>query len=98
MLAGLLENLLPNFPAGRWRNASRGLRALIALERACKLRQGDVLIELIDRHGMRAIDIARVTGRRPNDLSRLYNTAKMFPPSVRRPEVPYNGYFLSQCG
>src|SRR6478735_8475332 len=59
------------------------LRALMALERACKLRQGDVLVELIDGHGLRAIDIARVTGRRPNDLSQLYNTAKMFSPAVR---------------
>ena len=31
----------------------------MALERACKLRQGDVLVELIDGHGLRAIDIAR---------------------------------------
>lgn len=67
----------------------------MALERACKLGQGDVLVELIDRHDMRAIDIARITGRRPNDLSQLYNTAKMFSPPVRRPEVPYNGYFLA---
>lgn len=67
----------------------------MTLERACKLRQGDVLIQLIDRHGIRAIDIARVTGRRPNDLSQLYNTAKMFPHAVREPEVPYNSYFLA---
>lgn len=71
------------------------LRALMALERACKLRQGDVLVELIDGQGVRAIDIARVTGRRPNDLSQQYNTAKMFPPAVREPEVTYNSYFLA---
>jgi hypothetical protein len=71
------------------------LKMLMALERACKLRQGDVLVELIDGHGVRAIDIARVTGRRPNDLSQQYNTAKLFPPEVRDPDVPYNTYFLA---
>ena len=67
----------------------------MALERACKLRQGDVLVELIDRHGIRPIDIARETGRRPNDLSQQYHTAKLFPPAVRTPDVPYNSYFLA---
>ena len=57
--------------------------------------QGDVLAELIDGHGLRAIDIARVTGRRPNDLSQLYNTAKMFPPAMREPDVPFNSYLLA---
>ncbi len=71
------------------------LQALLALEQACKLRPGDVLVDLIARHGVRAIDIARVTERRPNDLSQQYHTAKMFPPAVREPEVPYNSYLLA---
>lgn len=71
------------------------LQLLMALERECKLRQGDVLVELFDGHGVRAIDISRVTGRRHNDLSQQYNTAKMFPPDVRHPDVPYNSYFLA---
>src|SRR5688500_13542974 len=48
------------------------LRQLLAEERTCKLRQGDVLIELIDRHDLRAIDIARQTKQRPSDLSQMY--------------------------
>lgn len=71
------------------------LRGLMALERACRLRQGDLLVELIDGHGLRPIDIARETGRRPNDLSQMYHTSLMFPADVRAPEVPYNHYLLA---
>jgi hypothetical protein len=71
------------------------LKMLMALERACKLRQGDVLVELLDGHGVRAIDIARITGRRPNDLSQQYNTAKLFPPKLREPDLQYNTYFMA---
>jgi hypothetical protein len=45
------------------------LRELLRAERLCKLRQGDVLVQLLDRHQLRAIDIARQTKQRPNDLS-----------------------------
>lgn len=68
---------------------------LLADERTCKLRQGDLLIELIDRHRLRAIDIARQTRQRPSDLSQMYQTCKMFPPRMRRKAVPYNHYFLA---
>ncbi len=71
------------------------LRQLLRAERLCKLRQGDVLIQLIDRHGLRAIDIARQTKQRPNDLSQMYQTCRMFPPRCRRRDVPYNSYFLA---
>lgn len=77
------------------RKSIERLRTLLEEERACKLRQGDVLIELIDRHHLRAIDIARQTRQRPNDLSQMYRTCRMFPPRVRRKDVPYNCYFLA---
>lgn len=71
------------------------LRELLRAERLCKLRQGDVLVWLIDRHQLRAIDIARQTKQRPNDLSQMYLTCRMFPPRVRRRDVPYNSYFMA---
>lgn len=71
------------------------LRELLRAERLCKLRQGDVLVQLIDRHQLRAIDIARQTKQRPNDLSQMYQTCRMFPPRVRRRDVPYNAYFMA---
>jgi hypothetical protein len=73
------------------------LRALMALERACKFRHGDVLVGLIDRHGVRAIGVARHGARgdgRTTSRSSTH-TAKMFPPAVRAPEVPYHSYFLA---
>jgi site-specific DNA-methyltransferase (adenine-specific) len=60
------------------------------VEHACKLIRGDLLVELIDRHGVRAIDIARQTGERPADLSQMYRTAKAFPRDTRPVNVPYN--------
>ncbi|HSV15208.1 MAG TPA: DNA methyltransferase [Tepidisphaeraceae bacterium] len=71
------------------------LRELLRAERLCKLQQGDVLVQLIDRHQLRAIDIARRTIQRPSDLSQMYHTCRMFPPRVRRRDVPYNTYFLA---
>src|SRR6185312_9385597 len=55
------------------------LHELLRAERVYKLRQGDVLVHLIDRHNLRAIDIARQTKQRPNDLSQMYLTCRMFP-------------------
>lgn len=71
------------------------LRRLLAEERTCKLHQGDLLIELIDRHRLRAIDIARQTRQRPSDLSQMYWTCRMFPPHRRKKALPYNSYFLA---
>ncbi|MBA3775270.1 MAG: hypothetical protein H0X11_02330 [Betaproteobacteria bacterium] len=71
------------------------LRELLHAERLCKLQQGDVLVKLIDGHHLRAIDIARQTKQRPNDLSQMYLTCRMFPPRARRRTVPYNVYFMS---
>lgn len=71
------------------------LRQLIADERTCKLHQGDLLIELIERHHLRAIDIARQTRQRPSDLSQMYWTCRMFPPRRRKKTIPYNSYFLA---
>lgn len=67
----------------------------MALERLCKLAIGDLLVELIDGHGLRAIDIARETGRRPADLSEMLKTARAFPPGERPDGVPYNCFLLA---
>ena len=37
---------------------------LLLMERSCKIRRGDLLVELLDGHGLRAIDIARETGEK----------------------------------
>jgi hypothetical protein len=71
------------------------LRQLIADERTCKLRQGDLLVELIDHQGLRAIDITRQTGQRPSDVSQMDSTCRMFLPRMRRKSIPYNTYFLA---
>jgi hypothetical protein len=42
-----------------------------ALERVCKLMIGDLLVQLIDGHGLRAIDSARETGYRPAEVGGL---------------------------
>lgn len=76
-------------------NSLSRLRKLLRAERLCKLRQGDVLVQLIDRHQLRPIDIARQTKQRPNDLSQMYLTCRLFPPRVRRRDVPYNAYFMA---
>src|SRR5918993_1454117 len=59
------------------------------VERAAKLIRGDMLVELIDEHGLRAIDIARRTGERPADLSEMYAVAKTFPPDSRPVDAIY---------
>lgn len=71
------------------------LKGLLQQERSCKLSQGDLLVELIDRRGLRPIDIARQTRQRPNDLSQMYHTCRLFPRSQRRRNVPYNAYFMA---
>lgn len=68
---------------------------LLRAERLCKLQQGDVLVQLVDGHQLRAIDIARHTKQRPNDLSQMYLTCRMFPPRVRRRDVTYNMHFMA---
>jgi DNA modification methylase len=71
------------------------IRTLRAVERACKLREGDRLVELIDGHGLRAIDLARELGDRPSDISEKYRTAKTFPPHLRPDGVPYNHLLMA---
>lgn len=71
------------------------LRNLLSQERQCKLAQGDLLVELIDRHELRPIDIARKTRQRPNDLSQMYHTCRLFPKRKRRGNVPYNAYLMA---
>lgn len=54
-----------------------------------------MLVELIDEHGVRAIDIARLTGERPADLSEMYAVAKTFPPDSRPADAVYNHLLLA---
>jgi DNA modification methylase len=65
-------------------------RQALLTERACKLIRADLLVRLIDGHGLRAIDIARETGEKQSDLSHMYRTAKDLPPAARPAGVPYN--------
>lgn len=79
-------------------SAVRSLRTLVHLcrvEREAKLKQGDVLVRLIDRCGLRPVEIAAVTKERRSDLSQMYHTAKTFPASARSPDVPYNHYLMA---
>lgn len=68
---------------------------LIRTERDGKLRQGDLLTVLIDRHELRPVDLARLLACRANHLSEMYWVAKTFPPQLRRPEVPYTHYWMA---
>lgn len=69
-------------------------RQVLLMERACKLLRADLLVELIDGHGLRAIDIARETGENPSDLSQMYRTAKDSPPEARPQGAAYNTLML----
>src|SRR5688572_7853582 len=55
------------------------LKVAMAMERAIKLKIADLIVELVDGHGLRAIDVARETGWRPGDISQMYATARAFP-------------------
>lgn len=66
-----------------------------AVERACKLIRGDLLVTLIDGHGLRAIDIARVTGERSSDVSQMYSVAKTFPREFRPADARYNHLLMA---
>jgi len=71
------------------------LKLVMSFERVCKLMMGDLLVELVDGHGLRAIDIARETGYRPADLSEMLKTARMFPARERAADVGYNPFLLA---
>lgn len=71
------------------------LGKLIRTERDGKLRQGDLLTILIDRHELRPVDLARFLPCRANHLSEMYWVAKTFPPELRKPEVPYTHYWMA---
>jgi site-specific DNA-methyltransferase (adenine-specific) len=68
---------------------------LFQIERDAKLKQGDILIQLIDVHHLRPIEIAGIVQTRRSDISQMYHTSKVFPPGQRRPEIPYNHYMLA---
>jgi DNA modification methylase len=70
-------------------------RYATAVEQASKLLRGELLVVLIDGHGLRAIDIARETGERPGDISQMYAVAKTFPRAVRPSDAPYNHLLLA---
>lgn len=70
-------------------------RYATAVEQATKLIRGDLLVVLIDGHGLRAIDIARETGERPGDISQMYAVGKTFPREARPDDAPYNHLLLA---
>src|SRR5690349_3609271 len=75
------------------RSAARCLanyQQVTAIEHAAKLARGDLLVELIDVHGVRAIDIARRTGERPGDLSEMAAVCRTFPRGTRPRNVVFN--------
>jgi DNA modification methylase len=65
------------------------------MERVCRLVMGDLLVELVDGHGLRAIDIARATGYRQSDLSEILRTARTFPSRTRPRGIPYNQFLMA---
>jgi DNA modification methylase len=74
----------------------RKLKLAFALEQAFKLKSADLVAELIGRHGLRAIDIARETGKRPADISEVYATVRAFPPGQRPPRAPFTHLLLAK--
>jgi len=68
---------------------------LASLENACKLMRADLLVQLVDDDGLRAIDVARATGLRQADLCQMLATARTFPPEARPAGVPYNILLLA---
>lgn len=66
-----------------------------SIERSAKLLRGDLLVELIDVHGLRAIDIARRTGERPSDLSEMYAVSRVFPRGGRPSNAVFNHLLLA---
>lgn len=73
----------------------RRLTAAMALQRLAKVKVCDLIVELVDGHGLRAIDVARETGRRPADVSEMLKTARAFPPERRPVGVSYNYLLLA---
>lgn len=66
------------------------------LERALKLKIADLVDELMGRHGLRAIDLARETGWRQSDISEMYATVRAFPPNARPAGAQYNHLLLAK--
>jgi len=73
----------------------RSVVRLLRAERQNKLRLGDVLITLVEKHQLRIIDIARAVKERANHLCEAYHIARMFPPRIRHPHVPYTHYWMA---
>jgi DNA modification methylase len=73
----------------------RKLKIALEFERVCKLVIGDLLVELVDGHGLRAIDIARETGYRQADLSEMLKTARLYPAKSRPVGVGYNQFLMA---
>src|SRR5690349_5225668 len=71
------------------------LKLAMEIERAAKLKIADLVVELIDGHGLRAIDIARETGWRPGDISEMYSTAVAFPPHRRPAGARFNHLLMA---
>jgi DNA modification methylase len=73
----------------------KSLRRLVQTERQSKLKLGDALVEMIDEHNLRPVDLGRELKERPNHLSELYHVAKMFPSVVRQSHIPYTHYWMT---
>ena len=71
------------------------LRRLVRSDRECRLKLGDVLVELIDQHELRPVDLARDLKERANHLSEMYHVARMFPRRFRQTHVPYSHYWAT---
>jgi DNA modification methylase len=71
------------------------LAVLIQTERDGKLKQGDLLMILIDQHRLRPVDLARELSCRANHLSEMYWVAKTFPLELRKPHVPWTHYWMA---
>jgi hypothetical protein len=61
------------------------LRKLIESERVTRLWQGAVLVEMIDRHHLRAFDIARQTNQRPGKRRACGSSSTFTPRRTARP-------------
>lgn len=75
--------------------AIKKLQKLMAIEQAARMAQADLIVALIDGHGLRAIDIARQLGVRPKQVTNLYKTAVAFPPRKRPAKAVYNHLYLA---
>lgn len=71
------------------------LRRLMGEEEKRRMAQADVIVVLIDRHGLRAIDLGRQLSIGPQLMTNMYRTARAFPKDKRPKGVRYNHMYLA---